>query len=111
MPLLSWKNSNPPHLEEGKTYDFTDLQLVYGKEAESYKLVVRSKTEAIEGASFPSDTPESVPSQSNYICLNCQTSLSEANRHTGPEAPEVGWEYLECPDCGNRQHPDAQPAN
>lgn len=109
MPLLSWKNSNPPRLTESETYEFTDLQIVYGKDADSYKLVVRSATEAIAGASIQTNTQSTSTSNSTqYICLNCQTSLSEANLNTGPEAPEVGWEYLECPDCGHRQHPDAQ---
>ena len=39
-------------------------------------------------------------------CPTCGAPLSEADKTTGPEAPEVGWEYYECPDCGARNRPD-----
>lgn len=41
-------------------------------------------------------TPESNPLNS---CPNCGKQLSSEDRDEGPEHPEIGWEYYECPRC------------
>lgn len=42
---------------------------------------------------------------SDYTCPSCDSPLSEEDQYSGPDAPEVGWEYYECPNCGGRSHP------
>lgn len=39
------------------------------------------------------------------ICKKCERQLGEKNLNKGPEAPELGWEYFECPNCGHQQRP------
>lgn len=39
-------------------------------------------------------------------CGECDELLSPEDQHEGPDAPEVGYEYYECPACGGRTHPD-----
>lgn len=95
----AWNGSDPPEFKEGETYDMTDMQMVYGKNAESYALVIRSKTKATVG-SLPTAPGESV-------CPSCDTVLTDDNLHTGPDAPQIGWEYYECPECGEKMRPAA----
>ena len=97
----AWDGSNPHEYEVGEMYDFTDLQLVYGKNAESYAFVVRSKTE-----SKPSENGFSA-GVGDQVCTQCGSEITDENRHSGPEAPEIGWEYYECPDCGHRMRPES----
>lgn len=40
-------------------------------------------------------------------CPTCDDELWKLDFECGPDAPEVGWEYYECPDCGERVRPDA----
>lgn len=38
-------------------------------------------------------------------CPACRESLTKADKRSGPDEPEVGWEYYECPACGETSHP------
>jgi predicted RNA-binding Zn-ribbon protein involved in translation (DUF1610 family) len=41
------------------------------------------------------------------ICIRCGERLTEEDKRTDGNAPEVGWEYYECPACGHTMHPDS----
>lgn len=43
---------------------------------------------------------------SDNICPVCETPLTEEDRHADHRAPEVGYEYYECPDCGHQYRPE-----
>lgn len=40
-------------------------------------------------------------------CPSCDAYIHEDGFKQGPEAPEIGWEYYECPDCNARARHDA----
>lgn len=40
-------------------------------------------------------------------CLRCGGRVTEEDRRADAEAPEIGYEYYECPDCGNQMRPEA----
>jgi DNA-directed RNA polymerase subunit RPC12/RpoP len=46
-----------------------------------------------------------------YECPDCETRLSSDDLASGPDHPEVGWEYYECPDCGAISPPEAVEVN
>jgi transcription initiation factor IIE alpha subunit len=35
-------------------------------------------------------------------CPECGSYVSEEGVTSGPEAPELGWDYYECPSCQAR---------
>ncbi len=41
------------------------------------------------------------------LCPNCGRKLSSEFRDEGPEHPEIGWEYYECPRCEDIIRADA----
>lgn len=53
--------------------------------------------------------PVNRTSESNFLnsCPNCGKQLSAKNYGEGPEHPEVGWEYYECPHCEDIIRADA----
>lgn len=38
-----------------------------------------------------------------FKCPECKADFGPDSRIEGPDAPEIGWEYYECPEC-NRTH-------
>lgn len=38
-------------------------------------------------------------------CPSCDHPIVEAGYKTGPDAPMIGWEYYECPDCSEKLNP------
>jgi ribosomal protein S27E len=40
-------------------------------------------------------------------CPSCGATEREDAYRTGPDEPELGWRYYECPDCGERTRADA----
>jgi hypothetical protein len=38
-------------------------------------------------------------------CFECTEPLYRADKTSGPEAPEIGWEYYECSACNARFNP------
>lgn len=38
-------------------------------------------------------------------CPSCDAYIQESGFKQGPDAPEIGWEYYECPKCKARTHP------
>lgn len=41
----------------------------------------------------------------SYPCPECGKLLWDAHYHENSEAPEIGWEYYECPACDKRFRP------
>lgn len=39
-------------------------------------------------------------------CEGCGSDLSEGHKRWGPDAPDSGWAYYECPDCGHKTRAD-----
>lgn len=40
-------------------------------------------------------------------CIRCGERLTETDRKTDGNAPELGWEYYQCPECGEQMRPNA----
>lgn len=40
-----------------------------------------------------------------YVCPECEETLSSDDHHTDGNAPEIGWEYYQCPECNKRYLP------
>ena len=100
MRFVSWTNSNPPYMEEGETYDFTKLFLVYGRDGDDFKLIFRSDT-----AAESSGTDLDVVAGEGE-CPYCSANVTDEHYHEGPGAPEVGWEYYTCPNCDQNLRPE-----
>jgi hypothetical protein len=37
-------------------------------------------------------------------CNKCDKLMTEEHRHSGHGAPEVGWTYIQCDECGHQTH-------
>jgi hypothetical protein len=37
-----------------------------------------------------------------HTCHGCKSYVNEEGISTGPDAPEIGWTYYECPECGRK---------
>lgn len=92
----AWEASDPPTFNEGEQYKLTDAQVVSTTEGTVSQVIIRSRTRA-----EPIETREVTTTE----CTNCGTHLEHAHVQKGPEAPEIGWEYLECPKCGEKARP------
>jgi len=90
----SWEASNPPTFHEGATYELSSVQLV--RTDGEILLIIRSRTTATRVDGFETGTRP---------CPDCDTTLDESHIHHGPEAPEIGWEYIKCPACGTMARP------
>jgi hypothetical protein len=41
------------------------------------------------------------------VCPTCDAYVEESGLKSGPEAPEIGWDYYECPECDARTRPES----
>lgn len=56
--------------------------------------------------SASTETAEEVELPDDAACTECNGAIEEDDLQTDGRAPEIGWEYFECPDCGHQMHPD-----
>lgn len=98
IPFTNWENSNQPELEEGETYEFDKLFMVYGQNNDGYTLIFRSDTQISQVGEFPGGLQGG--------CPYCGSDITDEHYGEGPEFPEVGWEYYECPECGKGIRPE-----
>lgn len=40
-------------------------------------------------------------------CSECGACILPDHKQQGPDAPEIGWEYFECPDCAHKMRPES----
>lgn len=66
----------------------------------------RINGEAVLREDESQDIIEIIPTESDG-CPNCTYPIIQNGFTTGPEAPEIGWEYYQCPECGETQRPES----
>lgn len=99
IKFLSYETSDVQSLERGCSYVIRDAMTI-SDETEGRALLLKADT-YIEDASAPSGAG----SPNGPDCEECGDPLPMDAYHEDGLAPEIGWEYWQCPSCNNKMRP------
>jgi hypothetical protein len=95
--FVIWKQATPVFFEESIYYRLTNAGWATAGPGASY-IAVFPDTKTAPCDEF--DSPA-------HACPVCGAWIGTPHLHHGPEAPEIGWEYLRCDRCGATANPEA----
>lgn len=102
--LVNWKNSDTQTLEDGKEYTLKDISIV--PSGDWWQFICRSNTTVME-TTIPSNAVEKYEQNTeidsySVTCPNCNQT---GEILSGPENPELGWDYFYCSNCDTTKSP------